>query len=183
MTAGITTGITAGITAGAVYTTVDSPLGALLLVGEEAPDAPGGVALASLSLPGQKGGAVVGDGARQAPGAFAEISGQLAEYFAGQRSRFGIAYADGGGTAFQRRVWRVLEEIPYGTTVSYGEIARRVGTSAAGVRAVGTAIGRNPLLVVRPCHRVIGADGALRGYAGGLERKERLLALEGALGS
>lgn len=78
-------------------------------------------------------------------------------------------------------MWQALEEIPYGETASYGEIARRVGTSAVGVRAVGTAIGRNPLLVVRPCHRVIGADGALRGYAGGIERKRRLLGLEGAL--
>lgn len=78
-------------------------------------------------------------------------------------------------------MWAALEEIPYGTTVSYGDVARRVGSSGAAVRAVGTAIGRNPLLVVRPCHRVIGADGSLRGYAAGLERKERLLGLEGAL--
>lgn len=84
-----------------------------------------------------------------------------------------------GGTEFQRRVWQALEEIPYGATATYGQIAQQVGTSAAGVRAVGTAIGRNPLLVVRPCHRVIGADGTLRGYAGGLERKQRLLGLEG----
>ncbi|MEV3992016.1 methylated-DNA--[protein]-cysteine S-methyltransferase [Streptomyces sp. NPDC049837] len=161
-----------------VYAHVDGPLGEMLLVGEESAD--GRTALASLSLPGQKGGAVVQDGWRHAPEAFEGIAAQLRAYFAGRLTRFDIGYAD-GGTDFQRRVWRALEDIPYGTTVTYGEIAARVGTPGAGVRAVGTAIGRNPLLVVRPCHRVIGADGALRGYAGGLERKERLLGLEGAL--
>ncbi|MFE7266228.1 methylated-DNA--[protein]-cysteine S-methyltransferase [Streptomyces sp. NPDC057592] len=158
--------------------TVDSPLGELLLVGEETTD---GVALASLSLPGQKGAAVVRDGWVRAPEAFAGIATQLREYFAGRLTRFDIAYADGVGTDFQRRVWTALDAVPYGETVSYGQIAERIGTPGAGVRAVGTAIGRNPLLVVRPCHRVIGSDGALRGYAGGLERKERLLRLEGAL--
>ncbi|MBT2506400.1 methylated-DNA--[protein]-cysteine S-methyltransferase [Streptomyces sp. ISL-98] len=163
-----------------VYATMDSPLGELLLVGEESATAPGGTALASLSVPGQKGGAVVRDGWRLAPEAFDAIVGQLRAYFAGELTRFDVEYVS-GGTAFQQRVWRALEEIPYGVTVSYGDIAGRIGSAGAGVRAVGTAIGRNPLLVVRPCHRVIGADGALRGYAGGLERKERLLGLEGAL--
>ncbi|MGN5631229.1 methylated-DNA--[protein]-cysteine S-methyltransferase [Streptomyces sp. AC154] len=165
-----------------MYTTVDSPLGELLLAGEEAAGPAGdGVALLSLSLPGQKGAAVVQDGWSHEPGAFAGIAGQLREYFEGRRTRFDISLADGLGTEFQRRVWAALDEVPYGETVSYGQIAARVGSSGAGVRAVGTAIGRNPVLVVRPCHRVIGADGALRGYAGGLERKERLLGLEGAL--
>ncbi|MFB6813678.1 methylated-DNA--[protein]-cysteine S-methyltransferase [Streptomyces sp. NPDC056347] len=161
-----------------MYATVDSPLGELLLVGEETGD---GVALASLSLPGQKGGAVVRDDWTYAPAAFEPVAAQLREYFAGRLTRFGLTYADGVGTDFQRRVWAALETVPYGETVSYGQIAERVGSPGAGVRAVGTAIGRNPLLVVRPCHRVIGADGALRGYAGGLERKELLLGLEGAL--
>ncbi|MFF2010125.1 methylated-DNA--[protein]-cysteine S-methyltransferase [Streptomyces sp. NPDC058195] len=161
-----------------MYATVDSPLGALLLVGEETGD---GVALASLSLPGQKGGATVRDGWTHAPAAFEPVAAQLREYFAGRLTRFDITYADGAGTDFQRRVWAALETVPYGETVSYGQIAERVGSPGAGVRAVGTAIGRNPLLVVRPCHRVIGADGTLRGYAGGLERKELLLGLEGAL--
>ncbi|MER5615312.1 methylated-DNA--[protein]-cysteine S-methyltransferase [Streptomyces sp. NPDC002215] len=161
-----------------MYATVDSPLGELLLVGEETP---GPVALASLSLPGQKGAAVVRDGWVRAPEAFAGIAAQLREYFAGRLNSFDIVYADGVGTDFQRRVWTALDAVPYGETVSYGQIAERIGTPGAGVRAVGTAIGRNPLLVVRPCHRVIGSDGALRGYAGGLERKERLLRLEGAL--
>ncbi|WP_351226813.1 methylated-DNA--[protein]-cysteine S-methyltransferase [Streptomyces sp. NPDC002133] len=166
-----------------VYATVDSPLGELLLVGEESATAPGGTALASLSVPGQKGAAVVQEDWRQDARAFEEIAGQLRAYFAGEMTRFSIEYAERGcgSTEFQRRVWQALEEIPYGETVTYGQIAGRIGSTGAGVRAVGTAIGRNPLLVVRPCHRVIGADGALRGYAGGLERKERLLGLEGAL--
>ncbi|MFF6867538.1 methylated-DNA--[protein]-cysteine S-methyltransferase [Streptomyces sp. SID5770] len=162
-----------------VYAYVDGPLGEMLLVGRLVPG--GRVVLGSLSLPGQKGGVAVGDGWTCAPGAFEEVAGQLREYFAGERERFEVVCDDRVGTEFQRRVWRVLEDVPYGTTVSYGEIARRVGAAGAGVRAVGTAIGRNPLLVVRPCHRVIGADGALRGYAAGVERKERLLGLEGAL--
>lgn len=166
-----------------VYAVVDSPLGELLLAGEERAGAGGtdGVALASLSLPGQKGAAVVRDGWRHAPELFGEVARQLEAYFEGRSTRFDVEYADGTGTDFQRRVWRALDAIPYGRTVSYGQIAAQVGSAGAGVRAVGTAIGRNPLLVVRPCHRVIGADGALRGYAGGVERKERLLELEGAL--
>ncbi|MER7955390.1 methylated-DNA--[protein]-cysteine S-methyltransferase [Streptomyces sp. NPDC096030] len=162
-----------------VYAYVDGPLGRMLLVGRHGEDG-GRTALVSLSLPGQKGGAAVEDGWRHAPEAFQEIAGQLDEYFAGRRERFDIPFAR-SGTEFQRRVWSALEEIPYGATVSYGDIARTVGSSGAGVRAVGTAIGRNPLLVVRPCHRVIGADGSLRGYAAGLERKERLLGLERAV--
>ncbi|QGV79110.1 methylated-DNA--[protein]-cysteine S-methyltransferase [Streptomyces ficellus] len=161
-----------------VYAYVDGPLGEMLLVGEEYAD--GRTVLASLSLPGQKGAAVVREGWRHAPGAFEGIAAQLRSYFTGGLTRFDLTYAD-AGTDFQRRVWRAVDDIPYGATVTYGEIAARVGAPGAGVRAVGTAIGRNPLLVVRPCHRVIGADGALRGYAAGLERKERLLGLEGAL--
>ncbi|MFS0696625.1 methylated-DNA--[protein]-cysteine S-methyltransferase [Streptomyces nitrosporeus] len=162
-----------------VYARIGSPLGELLLTGEER--AGGGVALASLSLPGQKGAPTVQDGTRHAPGAFAGIAEQLAEYFAGRLTRFDIPCADGSGTEFQRRVWAALDTVPYGRTVSYGQIAALVGSPGVGVRAVGTAIGRNPLLIVRPCHRVIGADGSLRGYAGGVESKERLLGLEGAL--
>ncbi|WP_435974570.1 methylated-DNA--[protein]-cysteine S-methyltransferase [Streptomyces sp. Qhu_M48] len=162
-----------------VYAYADGPLGEMLLVGQLAGG--GRAVLRSLSLPGQKGAVEVEGGWTLAPEAFGEAVGQLREYFEGRRDRFDLPLDAGAGTEFQRRVWRALEEIPYGTTVSYGEIARRVGSSGAGVRAVGTAIGRNPLLVVRPCHRVIGADGALRGYAAGLERKERLLGLEGAL--
>ena len=85
--------------------------------------------------------------------------------------------ADGGGTAFQRRVWAALSDIPYGETISYGELARRIGQPAA-VRAVGLANGRNPLSIIVPCHRVIGAGGALTGYGGGMARKRLLLDLE-----
>ncbi|MFD3976147.1 methylated-DNA--[protein]-cysteine S-methyltransferase [Streptomyces cyaneofuscatus] len=162
-----------------VYTRVASPLGELLLMGESDGTAEG-LRLVSLSVPGQKGGAVVQDGWLRAPELFAGVVAQVEEYFAGRSTRFDVPVAEGVGTEFQRRVWEVVESIPYGQTLSYGEVAARVGASGAGVRAVGTAIGRNPLLVVRPCHRVIGADGALRGYAGGLERKQVLLELEGA---
>ncbi|MFJ6520757.1 methylated-DNA--[protein]-cysteine S-methyltransferase [Streptomyces filamentosus] len=162
-----------------VYAYADGPLGEMLLTGRLSTG--GRAVLRSLSLPGQKGGVAVGDGWVRDQGAFAEAAGQLEEYFAGRRERFGLPLDREAGTEFQRRVWAALEEIPYGATVSYGEIGRRVGVAGAGVRAVGTAIGRNPLLVVRPCHRVIGADGTLRGYAAGPERKRSLLDLEGAL--
>jgi methylated-DNA-[protein]-cysteine S-methyltransferase len=168
--------------AATLYATTVSPLGELLLVGRAVPDAPGGTALVSLSVPGQKGAATVEDGWVRDDAAFTEIVRQLGAYFAGERTDFDIAYADGpGATDFRRRVWKAVDAIPYGKTATYGQIAAQVGASGAGVRAVGSAIGRNPLLVVRPCHRVIGSDGALRGYAGGLARKERLLGLEGSL--
>ncbi|MFG2432177.1 methylated-DNA--[protein]-cysteine S-methyltransferase [Streptomyces sp. NPDC048590] len=161
-----------------LYTTIDSPLGELLLVGEESATAEGGTALASLSVPGQKGGASVEEGWSEDAQAFATVAAELHAYFEGRRTGFGIEYATGRGTDFQRRVWRALDAIPYGTTLSYGEIAERIGAPRAAVRAVGTAIGANPLLVVRPCHRVIAASGALSGYAGGPERKRQLLDLE-----
>lgn len=161
-----------------VYTTVDSPLGELLLVGEESKTAKGGTALASLSVPGQKGGAVVQDGWRRSPEAFAEIVSQLRAYFDGGRTRFDIEYVP-RGTAFQQRVWQALDAVPYGTTTTYGRLAEQIGAPRAAVRALGTALGANPVLVVRPCHRVIGANGSLTGYAGGLERKQQLLAHEG----
>ncbi|MEU6083597.1 methylated-DNA--[protein]-cysteine S-methyltransferase [Streptomyces sp. NPDC047108] len=163
-----------------VYTTIDSPLGELLLVGEESATAKGGTALASVSVPGQKGGALIGDGRRHDPAAFAQITAQFRAYFDGRLTAFDIEHTT-RGTDFQQRVWKALEEIPYGATTSYGALAASIGASRAAVRAVGTAIGANPLLVVRPCHRVIGADGSLTGYAGGLERKRTLLDLEGAL--
>lgn len=102
---------------------------------------------------------------------------QLTEYFNGQRRVFDLPLRP-GGTDFQRRVWSALANIPYGTTCSYAEVARSV-KSAGAVRAVGAASGRNPLPVVVPCHRVIGSDGSLTGYSGGLERKLALLRLEG----
>ena len=115
-------------------------------------------------------------GWRREPARFTEVSRELAEYFGGERHVFGVALAM-EGSAFQRSVWRALVEIPYGATLSYGELARRVGSVA---RAVGMANGANPLPIVVPCHRVIGADGSLTGFGGGLEVKRALLALEGA---
>ena len=113
---------------------------------------------------------------------FADAVAQLDEYFAGQRTTFDLPVDDAGigGTEFQRRVWRALRDIPHGQTVSYGELARRLGQPAA-VRAVGLANGRNPLSIVVPCHRVVGANGALTGYGGGIERKRWLLAHEATL--
>lgn len=101
---------------------------------------------------------------------------QLDGYFAGTRQRFDLPLA-AAGTPFQQRVWQALRTIPHGHTCSYLDIARRIGAPAA-VRAVGAANGRNPIAIVVPCHRVIGANGSLTGYAGGLERKRFLLALE-----
>ena len=110
---------------------------------------------------------------------FADARTQLTDYFAGRRKEFDLAIDRGalGGTAFQRRVWSELERIPYGITISYGELARRIGNPNA-VRAVGLANGRNPISIIVPCHRVIGANGTLTGYGGGIERKRWLLEFE-----
>ena len=105
-----------------------------------------------------------------------EARRQLEEYFAGARRTFSIPL-DADGTEFQQCVWQALRGIPYGMAVSFGELARRIGNPRA-VRAVGLANGRNPLSIIVPCHRVIGADGSLTGYGGGLERKRFLLTLE-----
>lgn len=104
---------------------------------------------------------------------------QLAAYFAGELRRFDLPLA-AAGTSFQQRVWTALAEIGYGETATYGEIARRLGLPPGASRAVGLANGRNPIPVVVPCHRVIGSNGKLVGYAGGLDRKQRLLTLETA---
>jgi methylated-DNA-[protein]-cysteine S-methyltransferase len=109
-----------------------------------------------------------------------ETVAQLGDYFAGRRHRFDLPLDLSHGTAFQRSVWQALLAIPSGNTTSYGALGARVGKPAA-LRAVGAAVGRNPISVIVPCHRVLGADGSLTGYAGGLERKTALLKLEGAL--
>ncbi|WP_432043186.1 methylated-DNA--[protein]-cysteine S-methyltransferase [Streptomyces cadmiisoli] len=154
------------------WTAVDGPLGELLLTAD--PDG----TLTSLSVPGQKGGRSVRDDWRHDPGLFREAADQLAAYFAGDLETFSLPTRT-DGTPFRRRVWSAVDALPYGATTTYGEIAARIGAPRAAVRAVGGAIGANPLLIVRPCHRVIGADGSLTGYAGGLDRKVRLLTLEG----
>jgi methylated-DNA-[protein]-cysteine S-methyltransferase len=109
---------------------------------------------------------------------FAALRRQLDEYFAGDRSGFDLPLAP-RGEPFRQRVWALLRQIPYGETRSYGQLARELGDPAL-AQAVGSANGRNPLSVIVPCHRVVGADGSLTGYAGGLERKRFLLELEGA---
>lgn len=109
-----------------------------------------------------------------------QASQQLSEYFAGQRSHFEVPLDLGCGTAFQQSVWRALLDIAQGETMSYSEVSRRIGKPAA-VRAVGGAVGRNPVSIIVPCHRVMGANGSLTGYGGGLDRKTALLRLEGAL--
>ncbi|WP_328498287.1 methylated-DNA--[protein]-cysteine S-methyltransferase [Streptomyces sp. NBC_00414] len=160
------------------WTTIDSPLGELLLVGEETPD--GATTLTSLSMPGQRDAPAPRAGRRRDPSRLADVGRQLTAYFAGELTRFDIEFTP-TGTDFQRRVWHALEEIPYGTSTTYGALAERLGLPRERIQALGAAIGANPLLLVRPCHRVIGADGSMRGYAGGVERKVRLLTHEGAL--
>jgi methylated-DNA-[protein]-cysteine S-methyltransferase len=150
-------------------TTITSPIGDLLLVGDETAD---GVSLRALSMTGARS-----NGPAEP---FAEIISRLRAYFDGELTTFDIPFSS-SGTPFQRRVWQALDAIPYGTTTTYGAIAARLGLPHDRIQAVGAAIGANPLLLVRPCHRVIGADGSMRGYAGGVERKIRLLTHEGAL--
>ena len=108
---------------------------------------------------------------------FAPAVAQLREYFAGERRDFDLPLRPDGGSPFEQRVWQALLEIPYGETVSYGQIAARIGHPGK-ARAVGRANGRNPIAIVCPCHRVIGSDGALTGYAGGIDRKRALLERE-----
>jgi methylated-DNA-[protein]-cysteine S-methyltransferase len=103
---------------------------------------------------------------------------QLAEYFSGQRSRFDLPLG-ARGTVFQQRVWQEIAKVPFGATIPYAQLAARAGSPGA-ARAAGAATGRNPLAIVVPCHRVVGTGGSLTGYAGGIARKEKLLALEGA---
>ncbi|WP_198653430.1 methylated-DNA--[protein]-cysteine S-methyltransferase [Actinocorallia populi] len=160
-----------------LYTTFDSPLGTLLLTGVRTGT---GLALASLSLPGQRNAPVRDDTWRHAPADFTEAVSQLDAYFSGGLKEFDLPFAT-TGTPFQRQVWAALEALPYGATTTYGELNAALGGTPARVRAIGGAIGANPLLIVRPCHRVIGSTGSLTGYAGGLPAKQALLTLEGAL--
>jgi methylated-DNA-[protein]-cysteine S-methyltransferase len=159
------------------YATIDSPVGELLLVGEETTD---GIALTSLSMSGQRNAPKPAAGWRHASGAFGEVIRQLDTYFAGELTSFDLDLAP-RGTEFQQRVWKALHSIRYGTTISYGELAGYLGVPRDRIQALGAAIAANPLLIICPCHRVIGADGSMRGYAGGAERKQQLLVHEGAL--
>lgn len=156
------------------FTQMNSPLGIISLCGTER-------GLAGIFMESHRHGPedVQRHGWQRDDALFAEVRAQLEEYFDGRRTVFsvGIDRDALGGTTFQRRVWKALEEIPYGVTISYGELARRINQPTA-VRAVGLANGRNPLSIIVPCHRVIGSDGKLTGYGGGMDRKRWLLNLE-----
>ena len=155
------------------HVVVDSSVGPLTLVAE-------GDALVGLYLdPHRDRESAVrdaGDAAPEASAPFPDAIAQLEEYFAGERTTFSLPLAP-RGTAFQEQVWSALQGIPYGETRTYGQLAAAIGRPTAS-RAVGLANGRNPLSIVVPCHRVIGADGSLTGYGGGLEGKRALLDLE-----
>lgn len=151
------------------FTTLNSPIGELLLTGDEG--CLTGLYMAAANDYSDKRKARTRNDA-----AFADAAVQLSEYFAGERREFDLRCSP-SGTPFQKNVWRALSEIPYGETRSYGEIAAAVGRPKA-ARAVGMANNRNPIAVVVPCHRVIGASGSLVGYGGGLDRKTLLLSLE-----
>lgn len=151
--------------------TYDSPVGPLALIAEAD-------ALCGLYFPG-RGPAVVASSPTAGPthaALFDEARRQLDAYFAGDLLQFDLPLAP-RGTDFQQHVWQLLRQIPYGTTISYGELARRVGDPNAS-RAVGAANGKNPISIIVPCHRVIGADGKLTGFGGGLGTKRTLLELE-----
>jgi methylated-DNA-[protein]-cysteine S-methyltransferase len=152
-----------------LYTTAESPIGQLLLIGD-------GETLRGVHIQEGRKPARIGDSWKRAEEPFVEVRKQLDEYFGGERVGFELALA-ATGSDFERRVWRELEAIPYGETTSYGELAGRIGHPGS-ARAVGMANGRNPISIIVPCHRVIGADGTLTGYGGGVERKRFLLELE-----
>ncbi len=152
------------------YTYHDSPVGPLLVAGRDD-------VLHVVSFPaGRKRRQPKGDWVRD-DALLPEARRQLDSYFAGELTEFDLALAP-EGSPFECAVWQALQGIPYGETVSYGEIARRIGQPLSAARAVGAANGDNPIPIVIPCHRVVGADGSLTGFGGGLETKEFLLALE-----
>ena len=151
------------------YTHVESPVGKLLL-------ATGEKGLQLISFPGGRHARQPEPGWREERKPLEPVIGELHAYFAGELHEFDLVL-DPQGTPFQLTVWKRLTEIPYGETISYGELAKRVGNPNAS-RAVGLANGSNQIPIVIPCHRVIGSNGKLTGYGGGLQTKERLLALE-----
>lgn len=148
------------------YSYVESPLGDLLVRRDD-------VGLTALLFDAE-----ADDAGERDDAAFADVRDQLAEYFGGGRRDFALPL-HASGTAFQQRVWKTLMEIPYGETASYRDVAEQLGSPDA-VRAVGMANSKNPIAIVVPCHRVIGANGSLTGYAGGLENKRWLLSHEAA---
>lgn len=152
------------------YTEIDSPLGPILLVSD-------GTALTGFYFIGQKY-APVTDPWRRDPGLnlFRDAEAQIAAYLSGRRRTFDVPIRF-EGTPFQLRVWQAIAAIPFGQTQSYSALAERIGAPSS-MRAVGAATGRNPISLIVPCHRVVGRDGALTGYAGGLDRKRALLNFE-----
>jgi methylated-DNA-[protein]-cysteine S-methyltransferase len=154
---------------------MDSPLGPLTLVGADG-------ALSGLYMDRQRyrpAEEIFGD---RDDGLFAEAVSQLEEYFAGRLTAFDLPLRL-AGTPFQRQVWDALRNVPYGQTVTYGQIADRLGRPRTAARAVGLANGHNPVSIIVPCHRVIGSTGGLTGYGGGLDRKRRLLEFERSVSS
>ena len=154
------------------HTTIDTSLGELTLVAE-------GEALSGVYFPGHWTRPDPATFGTRSVEGFEPIERQLTEYLAGERSSFDLPTSI-SGDPFQRQVWDLIDRIPYGQTSTYGELARELGSPAL-ARRVGNAVAHNPLSVVVPCHRVLGKDGSLTGYAGGLQRKQFLLELEGAL--
>jgi methylated-DNA-[protein]-cysteine S-methyltransferase len=151
------------------FRTLDSPIGPLTVAGD-------GSVITNVRMTDQTHPPSDQNQWHHEPAAFSDAARQLEAYFGGELTRFDLVLRP-EGTTFQRQVWNALLEIPYGETTSYGEIARRVGKPGA-ARAVGLANGHNPISIIVPCHRVIGADGSLTGYGGGLDRKLALLQLE-----
>ena len=148
------------------YSYFDSPLGQLLVRGD-------GHFVTGLFMPHHKGWRGPDASWQRSEAAFTTVRDQLAEFFAGERQRFDVPVKL-VGTPFQQRVWQELTRIPFGTTITYSQLAQRIGQPSA-CRAVGHANGRNPISIIVPCHRVIGASGKLTGYAGGLNQKQWLL--------
>ncbi len=157
------------MTATTCYSYLDTPLGRMVVRGD-------GQFVTGLYMPTHKGWRGPDAAWRQADAPFAAVREQLAEYFAGERQQFDVPLKL-AGTPFQQRVWQELVGIPFGTTITYAQLAQRVGRPTAS-RAVGGANARNPISIIVPCHRVIGADGRLTGYAGGVDKKQWLLAFE-----
>ncbi len=151
------------------YVYLSTPVGELLIAGDEA-------GIRMIGFPNEAGRSPAQPGWNEAPDAFPQAREQLQAYFAGELTEFDLPLAP-RTTPFQGKVLTELRKVPYGATISYGGLARRVGNPKAS-RAVGAANGRNPIPIVIPCHRVIGANGDLTGFGGGLETKRRLLALE-----
>ncbi len=154
-----------------LYHNFPSPIGDLLLVSN-------GSALTGLYMLDHAGGPTPRTGWRHDERGFESLCAQLTQYFAGSLRQFDVVLSP-AGTEFQQKVWQELRRIPYGETISYGELARRIGQPSAS-RAVGRGNGQNPISIIVPCHRVIGANGTLTGYGGGLDRKKWLLEHEAA---